>query len=118
MQPVQAVAGASRYLADLQAAQRGEDEARRAMALQSQRANQADELARENARLRALLDLRQNTTAPGRPAEVLFDAADLIDAPASAPRPIAPRGAPQALQRLEQREQGPRLIFPPNSGSS
>ena len=76
MQPVQAVAGASRYLADLQAAQRGEDEARRAMALQSQRANQADELARENARLRALLDLRQNTTAPGRPAEVLFDAAD------------------------------------------
>lgn len=48
---------------------------------------------------------------------LLFDAADLIDAPASAPRPVAPRGAPQALQRLEQREQGPRLIFPPDGST-
>lgn len=76
MKPVEAVTGASRYLADLQAAQRGEDEARRAMAAQSQRANQADELARENERLRTLLALRQNTPVPGRAAEVLFDAAD------------------------------------------
>lgn len=76
MKPVDAVAGASRYLDDLQTAQRGEDEARRAMALQAQRANQSDELARENARLRSLLELRQNTPVPGRAAEVLFDAAD------------------------------------------
>ena len=76
MKPVQAVAGASRYLADLQEAQQGEDQARPTMALQAQRANQSDELERENARLRALLDLRQNTSVPGRAAEVLFDAAD------------------------------------------
>ncbi|MDA7418279.1 rod shape-determining protein MreC [Xenophilus arseniciresistens] len=76
MKPVEGVIGARRYLADLGSAQRAEDEARRAMALQSQRANQADELARENARLRAMLELRQKTPVPGRAAEVLFDAAD------------------------------------------
>ncbi len=48
---------------------------------------------------------------------LLFDAADLIDAPPSAPRPIAPRAAPQALAKLEQRNEGPRLIFPPNGSS-
>lgn len=48
---------------------------------------------------------------------LLFDAADLIDAPVSAPRPIAPRAAPQALARLEPRETGPRLIFPPDGAS-
>lgn len=76
MKPVQAVVTARRYLADLQEAQQSEDESRRRMALQAQRANQADELARENARLRALLELRQKTLVPGRTAEVLFDAAD------------------------------------------
>ncbi|MES3030376.1 MAG: penicillin-binding protein 1C [Pseudomonadota bacterium] len=48
---------------------------------------------------------------------LLFDTADLIDAPASAPRPIAPRAAPEALAKLEQRQEGPRLIFPPNGSS-
>jgi penicillin-binding protein 1C len=48
---------------------------------------------------------------------LLFDAADLIDAPAAAPRPIAPRAAPQALARLEQDSQGPRLIFPPDGST-
>jgi len=76
MKPVQAVTGAGRYFADLQSAQHNEDEARRALALQAERASQADTLARENARLRALLELRQNTPAPGRAAEVLFDTAD------------------------------------------
>jgi penicillin-binding protein 1C len=45
---------------------------------------------------------------------LLFDAADAIDAPLSAPHPIAPRAAPQALARLEQEGEGPRLIFPPD----
>ena len=48
---------------------------------------------------------------------LLFDTADLIDAPPSAPRPIAPRAAPEALAKLEQRSEGPRLIFPPNGSS-
>ena len=48
---------------------------------------------------------------------LLFDAADLLDAPAAAPRPIAPRSAPQALARLDQRLQGPRLIFPPDGST-
>jgi penicillin-binding protein 1C len=48
---------------------------------------------------------------------LLFDAADLIDAPASAPRPIAPRGAPAALARLETQDAGPRLVFPPDGST-
>jgi penicillin-binding protein 1C len=46
---------------------------------------------------------------------LLFDVADALAAPASAPRPIAPKSAPQGLQRLEKpNDDGPRLIFPPD----
>jgi penicillin-binding protein 1C len=48
---------------------------------------------------------------------LLFEAADKIDAPASAPRPIAPKSAPQALTKLDQATQGPRLIFPPDGST-
>jgi len=48
---------------------------------------------------------------------LLFDVADQLDAPPSAPRPIAPRAAPGALERLETADQGPRLIFPPNGST-
>ncbi|MFN3520932.1 MAG: penicillin-binding protein 1C [Phenylobacterium sp.] len=48
---------------------------------------------------------------------LLFEVADLIDAPAAAPRPIAPRNAPQALERLERTREGPRLIFPPDGST-
>ncbi|WP_374574037.1 penicillin-binding protein 1C [Phenylobacterium sp.] len=48
---------------------------------------------------------------------LLFDAADLIDAPPSAPRPIAPKNAPEALERLQQTGDGPRLIFPPDGAT-
>jgi len=48
---------------------------------------------------------------------LLFDAADLIDAPAAAPPPIAPRAAPQALTHLQQASDGPRLIFPPDGAT-
>ncbi|MCY1359189.1 rod shape-determining protein MreC [compost metagenome] len=44
--------------------------------LQAETASRADTLAQDNARLRELLELRQTTTTPGRPAEVLYDAAD------------------------------------------
>jgi rod shape-determining protein MreC len=76
LKPVQFVAGASRYFEDLQTAQRNEDAARRTLMQQAERASQADTLAQENARLRALLELRETTQAPGRAAEVLYDAAD------------------------------------------
>ncbi len=76
LKPVQAVAEGGRYLENLQTAQHNESEARRALALQAERAGQADALANENARLRAMLQLRQTVPTPGRAAEVLYDAAD------------------------------------------
>ena len=76
MKPVQLMQHGGRYLEDLQSAQRGESDARRALALQAERAAQADTLAQENARLRSLLELRQSTATPGRAAQVLYDAAD------------------------------------------
>ena len=48
---------------------------------------------------------------------LLFDVADLLDAPAAAPRPIAPKGAPLALQTLQKITEGPRLIFPPDGST-
>jgi penicillin-binding protein 1C len=45
---------------------------------------------------------------------ILFDIADRLDAPANAPRPIAPRAAPRALEQLASPDVGPRLIFPPD----
>ena len=76
MKPVQLMQHGGRYLEDLQSAQRSESEARRALALQAERAAQSDTLAQENARLRSLLELRQSTATPGRAAQVLYDAAD------------------------------------------
>jgi len=48
---------------------------------------------------------------------LLFDVADVINAPTIAPRPIAPKAAPGALQRLQQATEGPRLIFPPDGAT-
>ena len=76
LKPVQMMAGGARYLEDLQSAQHGETEARKALAAQSERASQADALRQDNARLRAMLELRQISPTPGRVAEVLYDAAD------------------------------------------
>lgn len=76
LKPVQMVLGGSKYFDDLQTAQRGEAQARKALASQAERASQADAMAQDNARLRALLELRQTTITPGRAAEVLYDAAD------------------------------------------
>ncbi|MDM0053326.1 rod shape-determining protein MreC [Variovorax sp. J22R115] len=76
LKPVQLAVEGSRYLEDLQTAQSNEAVARKALALQSERASQADTLAQENARLRAMLELRETTQTPGRVAEVLYDTAD------------------------------------------
>src|SRR5687767_10193118 len=59
LKPVELLMGTGRYFEDLQTAQRSEAETRKAMALQAQRASQADILVQENARLRSLLELRQ-----------------------------------------------------------
>jgi penicillin-binding protein 1C len=48
---------------------------------------------------------------------LLFDAADAIDAPLAAPRPIPPSRAPEALQQLETVDTGPKLIFPPDGAA-
>jgi rod shape-determining protein MreC len=76
LKPVQFVVASRRHFEDLQIAQAREAEARKALAAQSERANQADVLERENVRLRAMLELRQVTQAPGRVVEVLYGMAD------------------------------------------
>ncbi len=48
---------------------------------------------------------------------LLFDVADVVGAPAAAPRPIAPKLAPEALQTLRAQTEGPRLIFPPDGAA-
>lgn len=48
---------------------------------------------------------------------LLFDVADAIGTQGSAPRPIAPKSAPLALQKLQAEHAGPRLIFPPDGAA-
>jgi penicillin-binding protein 1C len=48
---------------------------------------------------------------------LLFDVADAIGVQGSAPRSIAPKAAPLALQKLRAADEGPRLIFPPDGAS-
>jgi rod shape-determining protein MreC len=76
MRPVLLVRYGTDYFESLKSAQAWEQEARRKLALQSQRANQVEQLAVENERLRKLLELRQRVTPLGQAAEVLYDAAD------------------------------------------
>ncbi len=45
---------------------------------------------------------------------LLFQVADLIDAPPAAPPPLAPRSAPKARDALTRTAEGPRMIFPPD----
>jgi rod shape-determining protein MreC len=76
MRPVLWAQGGAHYFESLAAAQEEADAAREKFRLQSQRANEAEQLALENARLRKLLDLRERVSAPGQAAQVLYDAAD------------------------------------------
>ena len=74
--PVQAVQGAGGYLLGLKQALGNEDAARRDLALQAERALRVEQLQGENARLRALLDLRQGLTVRSQAAQVLYEASD------------------------------------------
>lgn len=74
--PVDMVSGGGDYLRGLAQALSAEDAARRQLALQAERAAQAERLAVENARLRALLDLQPALQVRSVAAEVLYEAAD------------------------------------------
>lgn len=76
LRPVLAVRFASDYFTSLHEAQSAEEEARRKLILQAQRANQVEQLTAENGQLRKLLGLRERLNAPAQAAEVLYDAAD------------------------------------------
>jgi rod shape-determining protein MreC len=76
MRPVLLARDGGEYFESLKAAQDIEEAARRKLALQSQRANQVEQLTLENTRLRKLLGLRDQLTTPSQAAEVLYDAAD------------------------------------------
>ena len=68
--------GGAQYFESLNAAQNNEAAMQRRLELQSQRANQVEQLALENSRLRQLLDLRARLSSPSQAAQVLYDAAD------------------------------------------
>jgi rod shape-determining protein MreC len=74
--PVDMLSGGSAYLAGLTEARSAEQAARARLATQAERALRTEQLAQENARLRALLELRPAMTVRSQPAEVLYEAAD------------------------------------------
>lgn len=76
LMPVQAVLGGGAYLRGLQSALADESAARRALALQSERATRVEQLTNENEHLRALLDLRAGLQVRSQAAQVLYQASD------------------------------------------
>jgi rod shape-determining protein MreC len=74
--PVEAIGDARAYVGGLSRAIAGEQTARSELALQSERAQRADQLERENARLRALLELRPTIQVRSPAASILYEAAD------------------------------------------
>ena len=76
MQPFHWVQNGGKYFESLQTAQSSEETARQKLGLLSQRANQVEQLALENTRLRNLLALKERITTPAQAAQVLYDAAD------------------------------------------
>jgi rod shape-determining protein MreC len=76
LRPVLLYQGASQYLLSLSSAQAAQQETIRKHNLQSQRANQVEQLSLENVRLRKLLGLRERLQSPGMAAQVIYDAAD------------------------------------------
>lgn len=76
MQPIQLLQGGGQYFSSLRTAQTDKDLALKKLGLQAQRANQVEQLAIENQRLRKLLGLRDRLQSGGMAAQVLYDAAD------------------------------------------
>lgn len=76
LQPLAWAEQGGQYFQSLKSAQASEDAAHRKLNSQSVRANQVEQLALENSRLRHLLALRERVTTPAQAAQVLYDAAD------------------------------------------
>jgi len=76
LRPVLAYQEITQYFSSLSAARAAQDDAIRKHNLQSQRANQVEQLSLENQRLRKLLGLRERLQAPAMAAQVIYDAAD------------------------------------------
>jgi rod shape-determining protein MreC len=74
--PVDMLSGGSAYLVGLNEARSAEQAARARLATQAERALRTEQLAQENARLRALLELRPAISVRSQTAEVLYEAAD------------------------------------------
>jgi rod shape-determining protein MreC len=74
--PVQMWQGGGDYLRGLQSALASERDAREALVRQAERATRAEQLAVENQRLRALLDLRPALSVRSQTAEVMYEASD------------------------------------------
>jgi rod shape-determining protein MreC len=76
LQPIGWAQGAGQYFESLTSSQSKEAAAQYRLGLQSQRAQQVEQLTLENARLRAVLGLRERLNTPALAAQVLYDAAD------------------------------------------
>ena len=90
--PVQLWDEAASYLQGLQSASNAESAMRRELARQAERASRAEQLLAENARLRALLDLRPALVVRSQAAEVLYEAPDPFSR-----KVIVDRGARQGI---------------------
>ena len=76
LKPVEFASHGAGYFQSLATAQQDLDAARKKMTIMGQRANQAEQLALENGRLRQLLALRDRLETPAQAAEVIYDTAD------------------------------------------
>ncbi len=76
MQPLLLTEEVGSYFESLKSSQSTAEAARQKLGLQSQRANQVEQLSLENTRLRSLLELRDRVTTPSKAAQVLYDSAD------------------------------------------
>ena len=76
LMPVEVIGDGRSYLGGLAQAVAAEESARSELARLSERAQRAEQLSQENARLRALLELRPSLEVRSQPAEVLYEAAD------------------------------------------
>lgn len=76
LQPVIWSRDGSKYFESLNSSQASEAAAQYRLGLQSQRAQQVEQLSQENAQLRELLGLRERVNAPALAAQILYDAAD------------------------------------------
>lgn len=92
--PVEATHNALSYLQGLDGARAAEAAARQRLAEQSARAARVEQLEHENARLRALLELRPALQAQSQVAEVLYEAPDPYTR-----RVIIDRGSRQGVER-------------------